>query len=161
MFMICTLTPQTTVKVKFTRAVRSRPVALSRTSCNGHDRDSRSRCRRVCLLSRAEPGRSSPKHSRTAWLSSSRAAARSSSSLLHSRAKLFTVGLLSCSDSDWDRCALPLPDTRIGVLSPLVRRVKPVTGSLAISCHGAPRFASFKAPLMWSSLKLATVRPSI
>lgn len=87
--------------LRITCAVRSNSAALPRTSCSGHNRDSRSRCKSVSLLSRAEPGRSSRKHSRTPWLSSSRAAARSSSSLLHRRAKLLTVGPTSDSDSDW------------------------------------------------------------
>lgn len=88
-------------RLGITCTARSNSAALPRISCSGHDRDSRSRYRSVSLFSRAEPGRSSLKHNRTPWLSSSRAAARSSSSLLHSRAKLLTVGLTSDSDSDW------------------------------------------------------------
>lgn len=119
-----------------TCAVRSSSLALPRTSCSGHDRDSRSRCSSVSLLSRAEPRRSSPKRTITPWLSSSRAAARSSSSLLHSRDKHFTLWPTSDSVSDWWWHEWPEPDNRPGVLSPLAWPLKPATGLLAIACVG-------------------------
>lgn len=114
-----------------TCAVRRSSTALSRTSCSGHDLDSRSRCRRVCLRSRSEPCRSRSKHWRTPWLNSSRAALRSPSSLLHNRAKLFEVGPASDSDSDrWphERRAAGTPP---GLLPPLAWQV--AAGLLAMS----------------------------
>ncbi|CAB1455383.1 unnamed protein product [Pleuronectes platessa] len=110
-----------------TCAVLKSPATLSRTSCSGHERDRRRRCRTVRLLSRAEPGLSSTRLARIPWLSSSRAAARSSSSRLHSRAKLFTVGTTSESDSDWDwkRHERPEPETSPGGFSPLAWQLTP------------------------------------
>lgn len=115
---------------RLTCAARNSSAALDRTSRNGQDRASRSRCRSVSLPSRVEPGRSRPRHTRTPWLSSSRAAARSSSSLLHSRARVFIV-------------VPPRPSSGSGpgpcALSPLARHPNPVSVSLAIARRSAVR----------------------
>lgn len=89
-------------------AARSSSVVFSRTSRSGQDSDNWSRCRSVFWLSRFEPGRSKPKHLKTLSESCFSAAARSSSSLLHSRDKLFAVGTMSVSDSDWYRHGRPV-----------------------------------------------------
>ena len=114
-----------------TCAVRSSLAALSRTSDSGHDRDNRSRCRRVDAHRRSEPGRSSPNRASTAWVSSSSAAARSSSSRLHSRVKVLGFGPRSGSDSEWLRRGRPEEG------GGLASHGTDVPDSLFISCSGS------------------------
>lgn len=136
-----------------TRAVRSSSAALTRTSCSGHERESRSRCRSICLLSRAEPGRSNPKHTRTFWLSSSRAVARSSLSRLHSGAELFAVGAPSDSGSNWVRREQPETLTCLGLSSPLAWQVNPGTTLLAMFRFSQSSWDKF-VPVVFPSYKL-------
>lgn len=124
-------------------------MALSRTSCSGHDLDSRSRCRRVCLLSRSESCRSTSKERSTPCRSCSRAALRSPLSLLYSRAKLFAVDPASDSDSDWWQHERPETESPFGLLSPLAWQA--AAGLLAMS-----RSTLVELPVV-TELKLATL----